>query len=144
MHDVASNFLWDGAALWTDTSSFITFYFAFYTQAYYLLHPGIPLLSLGNSLPPSLVFPFLSLNPSFIYSSFLSGSAYISLTPFSVPCSLISSTPPPHIRCFISAISSPVFFPFIKSFRAESDKEYERKREREGGEADLDWQQSRW
>lgn len=61
------NLTLDGDALQTNALLFITFYFAFYSRAYYVLHPGIPSPSLANSPPPASVLLFLSLNPSFLY-----------------------------------------------------------------------------
>lgn len=78
-HCIASNFINVTTFCKTNALLFITFDFAFYSQAYYLLYPGIPLLSLGNSFPPSSVL-LLSLNPFFIYSLFLSRSIYIPLS----------------------------------------------------------------
>lgn len=90
---------------------FITFDFSFYSQAYYLLYPGTPLLLWGNSLPPSSVLLSLSLNPSFIYCLFLSRSVYIPLSFLNVLLSflVIASS---HSLLYLTNIL-PGIFPLI-------------------------------
>lgn len=104
---------------------------AFYSGAYYALHPGIPSSSSGNSLPPTSELLFLSLNPSFIYFFIsLPLSVYPSLPPSSEHAALISFAFF-AITSFISPTSSLIFLPLYYIMYSREQREQCRT-EREG------------